>query len=372
MISRSYIHEYAPHDQFMCESYYLVLETKDILNGLINLENIIAEKEYFGESVENEIFVLEAEKKNIFTRIGEAIINIFNSFIDLLKDTGKSIKDSITNIRKKSVDDKFVDAMKENPKLADDFLQGVLSGNIKAHDVKDLNKLLDEATKITNDLTKGTIDKKTHGERIEELLEKFGNGARNITAILGLVSAGVGAYKGIDYMVHGRKEDKAKRDHDKKLRDEYDKEHDKENKAKTKLQKLQTLKTEIDIDRSMRDENIDPVSMIRYNDRLSAIKKESFLDEVDGAYLTEKVSFHDAINKVLAWFSEHFSFCNDILSKINSLKEDLTSKAKDAKNSEEGERVNTAIAGLQKVFGAISKELTTVRNASSKLEAKFN
>lgn len=356
MIKSSYIHEYAPHDQFMCESYYLLLESKDTLNDLIKLENIIAEKEYFGESVDNEILVLEAEKKNIFTRIGETIINIFNSFIDLLKDTGNAIKDALTGARKKSTDEKFANAMRNDPKLAEDFLKGVMSGNIKAHDVKDMNKLLDEATKITNDLMKGTIDKKTFGEKIEGALEKFASVAKNITAIVGVVGAVGGAVAAVD-----------------KLRDREPKaQRDAHRNAERERQRRKDIADEVSFGISLgnarRNNVITGAEAQDAANRYTAT--EASFDNISGDYITESVSFSDIFKKISAFFSAQIEFCTGAIKKLSDLKDDLLNKAKGAKDSEEGEVVNTALSGIRKVMGAISKELNTIKNTAKKVESE--
>lgn len=370
MISRSYIHEYAPHDQFMCESYYLLLESKDTLNDLIKLENIITEKEYFGESVENEILVLEAEKKNIFTRIGETIINIFNSFIDLLKDTGNAIKDALTGARKKSSDDKFQDAMRKNPQLAQDFLQGVMSGNIKAHDVKDLNKLLDEATKITNDLMNGKIDKKTFVEKVEGTLERFGTVAKNIASIFGVVTAIGGAVAAFDNL-NTREEKRARED-----RRWLDYENDRLDRAADRTRDAQDRARRIsrENEADTRARAAESRAQEKHQDwqqhEKGRAKRESFLDEVQGDYITESVSFSDIFKKITTFFTDHVSFCTDAIKKLADLKDNLLDMTKNSKDSEDGEKVNVAVAGIQKIMGAISKELNAIRNLASKVENK--
>ena len=362
MIKSSYIHEYAPHDQFMCESYYLLLESKDTLNDLIKLENIIAEKEYFGESVDNEILVLEAEKKNIFTRIGETIINIFNSFIDLLKDTGNAIKDALTGARKKSTDEKFANAMRNDPKLAEDFLKGVMSGNIKAHDVKDMNKLLDEATKITNDLMKGTIDKKSFDEKIEGALEKFANIAKNITAIVGVV----GAVSTVANAVHSYDNLRNHKDNiNRDIADREQAERDRERRIKRENEQDARARA-----KESREQMADLRAREKHQWERNKAHKESFLDEVSGDYITESVSFSDIFKKISAFFSAQIEFCTGAIKKLSDLKDDLLNKAKGAKDSEEGEVVNTALSGIRKVMGAISKELNTIKNTAKKVESE--
>ena len=345
----------------MCESYYLLLESKDTLGELINLENVIAEKTYFGESVDNEILVLEAEKKNIFTRIGEAVIEIFNSFIDFLKSTGTAIKDSVTGMRKKTSDDKLKEAMAKDPTLAKDFLQAVLSGNIKAHDVKDLNNLIDEATKITNDLMTGKIDKKSHSEKIDEVLDKFAKRAKNVGAILGLVGTLATAVKGFDYLAHGRNEER----HEKNVRqvqNSIDRDRQRRRDARdTEMSKLNTMKAENDIILSDRK-----------------IYGESVMSESSSDYMYEGLEpstelrqpnvVKDSIHKIITFFADQASFCTDIISKLKGLMSSLSEKAKGSNNSEDGETVNAALAGLRKVMGAVTKTLTTVKNSAKKAE----
>ena len=348
MITRSYIHEYAPHDQFMCESYYLLLESKDTLGELINLENVIAEKTYFGESVDNEILVLEAEKKNIFTRIGEAVIEIFNSFIDFLKSTGTAIKDSVTGMRKKTSDDKLKEAMAKDPTLAKDFLQAVLSGNIKAHDVKDLNNLIDEATKITNDLMTGKIDKKSHSEKIDEVLDKFAKRAKNVGAILGLVGTLATAVKGFDYLTHGRREERAER-------------------IQTSLDRdRQRQKDEASERRAARKEQRDEEMHLK---RMSESASDYMYEGLEpSTELKQPNVVKDSIHKIITFFADQASFCTDIISKLKGLMSSLSEKAKGSNNSEDGETVNAALAGLRKVMGAVTKTLTSVKNSAKKAE----
>lgn len=337
MISRSYIHEYAAHDQVMCESYCLLLESKDVVDSLIRLEQKISEKEYFGESVENEIFVLESEKKNIFTRIGELVIEIFNSMVDFLKDTGKAITDAITGARKKSNSEKFKQAMRDDPQLAQDFLKGVMSGNIKAHDVKNLNELLDEATTITNDLMKGKIDKKTFGEKIDGALDKFANAAKNIATVIGLGTAVVTAVKSYDYIKHERHENRKKA--------EYAENNEVRAKAREERE--------------------------RESHRWNRDRQNSVNESVQDTLFTESV-LEGAFQKVMSFFTSTVSFCKDAIGKLNDLKDSLLDKVKNGnKDSEEGEKVNVALAGIRKVISAITKEMTTIRNSASKVESSM-
>ncbi len=352
MISRSYIHEYAAHDQVMCESYCLLLESKDVVDSLIRLEQKISEKEYFGESVENEIFVLESEKKNIFTRIGELVIEIFNSMVDFLKDTGKAITDAITGARKKSNSEKFKKAMRDDPQLAQDFLKGVMSGNIKAHDVKNLNELLDEATTITNDLMKGKIDKKTFGKKIDESLDKFANLAKNLTTIIGIGTAITGLVKGVDYVTRERNRNDEKHEWS---RNNEDRAQARENR-------------EIDQHNwKIEDRNNGP----RGPQHIVVHNADTYEESVQDELFTESV-LEGAFQKVMSFFTSTVGFCKDAIGKLNDLKDSLLDKVKNGnKDSEEGEKVNAALAGIRKVISAITKEMTIIKNSSSKVEASM-
>ena len=67
-------------------------------------------------------------------------------------------------------------------------------------------------------------------------------------------------------------------------------------------------------------------------------------------------------------FTSHASFCSDAVEKLKDMKNSIVNKAKDSKDSEEGEKVNAAIAGLRKIMGVITKELTTIKNSATKVE----
>jgi hypothetical protein len=330
MISTNYLHEYAPFDQFMYESYYLLLDMKDAENQLIALESTIQEKIFFGERVDGETLVLESEKQNIFARIGEAVISLFESFVDFLKKVGNTIKESVGNIRKKTSSDKIKEAMNKNPELADQFLQGVMSGKVNAHTVKDLDELLDEATKISNELATGKIDKKDHAKKIDEALEKFGNRARNIASIVGLVGAVGGAVQAIDKLA-SRKSDKEKEKQEWEWKQKNQKAKEKE---KSKFY-------------------------------------ASASDIVDGDYVSESVNPINAIKKVVDYFSDYLGFCDKTVSKVNKTKEDLVRKVQSSQNADDASNVSAITSGFNKVLSAISKDVNTVKNASKSLEAKL-
>lgn len=402
MISTNYLHEYAPFDQFMYESYYLLLDMKDAENQLIALESTIQEKIFFGERVDGETLVLESEKQNIFARIGEAVISLFESFVDFLKKVGNTIKESVGNIRKKTSSDKIKEAMNKNPELADQFLQGVMSGKINAHTVKDLDALLDEATKISDDLATGKIDKRDHAKKIDDALERFGNRARNIGAIIGIVSSGLGVLNGLDNLTDftGRKkaEIKYRNDRDAKNDAEREYQHNRNTEADKAAKEELTYRRNRDKESDGRADknynlavsnnaisqaNLD-INKERHEwqkadrtnppkDKVQKIKivRNSASDLVDGEYLTESVNPINAIKKVIDFFSDYLGFCNDAVSKVNKTKEDLVRKVQSSQNADDASNVSAITSGFNKVLSAISKDVNTVKNASKSLEAKL-
>ena len=398
MIRTSYIQEFSLADQVMGESYYLLLESKDTLDALIKLENTITSKEFFGESVEGELIMLESEKKNIFTRIGELIISTFNSFIEFLKDIGNSIKDTVTGVRKKTSDDGFKNAMRENPELAQEFMKAVLSGNIKAHDVKDMNALIAEAQSITNDLLTGKIDNKTKEEKIDEALEKWAGRARSISALLAIPAGLFTLAKGADWAIHHGKDRKDQKD-EVKYRHDRDKASDERQKQEDLLKHLQSIvngpvtkanflsslkRAEEDgvIDHKTYNKMLGQFNIAFGNllgktkDRVEELKpkKESFLDEEYGDLFTEGAvadNITKAIQKVLNFFADHIGFCTKAAADLKDIETSISEKAKAAKDSNDGTVINQALAGIRKVMGAVTKELNGIKNLANTAKAKL-
>lgn len=415
MIRTSYIQEFSLADQVMGESYYLLLESKDTLDALIKLENTITSKEFFGESVEGELIMLESEKKNIFTRIGELIISTFNSFIEFLKDIGNSIKDTVTGVRKKTSDDGFKNAMRENPELAQEFMKAVLSGNIKAHDVKDMNALIAEAQSITNDLLTGKIDNKTKEEKIDNALKKFAERAKAITAILGVATSAVAVAQGIDWVRH-HKEDRADlkdrrneriedrknaisdRERRQRREDEADQRaKDAEERSKIEFGWKQMLndETKVKLNESLSRTGTQLSQLKTWTDLMSAISKlpsaenkrahemlkninfnikasVSYDDEFD--FFTEGAvsdNITKAIQKVLNFFTDHIGFCTKAAADLKDIEISISEKAKVAKDSNDGTVINQALAGIRKVMGAVTKELNGIKNLANTAKAKL-
>lgn len=313
MISTSYIHEYAPHDQFMYESYYALLDCKDAELRLAAIEEEVSQKIFFGEDVESEQIYFEAEKENIFHKIGEAIISVFEAFINMLQNIGKSIKDEVTNIRGNATSEQMKQAMNRNPELASEFIQAVMSGNIKLHDIKDLNELLDHATEIEKSLEKGKLG--TAADKAKEGLSKFAEVAKDVAIILGLVKTVTDISKNIDSM--------------------------KDKKSPKKPQEITVHMASGDV--------------------LS-----------DGNYFSESVNLGSVIKKVTDFLAERAKFCEDAISKVGAMKNRLKEKAANAKTSEEAATVNEGLGIIRQIFAKLGEELNKIKSLSEKVSKKLN
>lgn len=340
MINTEYIHGYAPHDQFLNESYFYLIDIDDIEKALISLESKIEEKIFFGESTDDYLLYVESEKKNMFTAIGEAIINLFKTFFDILKDTKNSIKEHRFGLRKKISEEKTIEAMKQNPELAQQFLQSVLSGDIKARDVKDLNRLIDEATEITKKLTNGEYDKQTFSNRMEKLGENIEKIAKPIIAVIGLATSAFAFVSGVNQLIDRPTQ---RMNAELNLRNAY-------NNATHGRHGNRTLPSRDEIRRAL---------------------ENTYSDE-NGDYMTEATSPIDAVKKVLDFFAERCTFCEDATKKLKSLQATLTNKLKDAKTSEDASTIKTAMEGIRKIMAIITKEMTTVKNIANKAFKKIS
>lgn len=193
MISNSYIHDNDVLDEFMFESYHLLNSITDDVVRLVSMEAEVEEHTIFeGADAADFTVMLEAEGNNVFEKIGNTIIAMFKSFMELIKKMTDKVKTNLIGAKKASTNASLKEAMKANPELANQFLKSVTSGNIKAHDIKDLDEMIDSATKISNDYMNGKLGEKDFNDKIDDTLAKFEKKARPISAILGVASATLG------------------------------------------------------------------------------------------------------------------------------------------------------------------------------------
>ena len=305
---------------------------------------------------------------------------------------------TVTGVRKKTSDDGFKNAMRENPELAQEFMKAVLSGNIKAHDVKDMNALIAEAQSITNDLLTGKIDNKTKEEKIDETLEKWAGRARSISALLAIPAGLFTLAKGADWAIHHGKDRKDQKD-EVKYRHDRDKASDERQKQEDLLKHLQSIVngpvTKANFLSSLkRAEEDGVIDHKTYNKMLGQFniafgnllgktkerveelkpKKESFLDEEYGDLFTEGAvadNITKAIQKVLNFFADHIGFCTKAAADLKDIETSISEKAKAAKDSNDGTVINQALAGIRKVMGAVTKELNGIKNLANTAKAKL-
>jgi len=372
MISTNYIHEYAQHDQFVYESHYILCDIEDLNQKLNSIHTEIEEKTYFGESYDAEF--MEAESGNIFTRIGEAIIALWNSFIEMCTKLKDDIKDSITGAKKKSSTQAYMNAMEEDPELAEKFLNGVMSGNIKASDIKDIDILVDQATKINNELATGKINKKTYGERIDSALEKFANTAKSITAIVGLAAIPATIYQARNnYYNQKQTLDRNKNAY------KYDREghlikpfYDQAVNASLQhaspedTAAFQQYQQQQQQQRAQNNNQKNKKNNQNGGQNGGNVVTNSAQDYFDGQLFTEAANFTSIINKLLAFVSGQTANLDKSVKKLEESKELALSRLQTL-NPSDADTANTIMSGTRKVMSAVGKEYNTMKNLSAKI-----
>lgn len=192
MISTAYLHEHDILDTFLEETHHLMNDVYDAQNRLFAAENYIDEQIFMGESASDYEIMLEETKKNVFTRIGEKVIEWVDIAIDKLKEIAISIGNHLKRAadwqNKAKTDEALKTQMEKDPELAKKFIDSVMSGNIKAHDVKDMDDLLKTAQELADKLESGKIDEKTYMDKVDEKLAKYAERSKNIQSILGIVT----------------------------------------------------------------------------------------------------------------------------------------------------------------------------------------
>lgn len=194
MISTLYLHEYDVLDTFLEASHHIMNDVFDANSLVIANEQLVNEKLFLGESVDGYDLVLEEAQKNFFAKIGDSIIEIFKAFGEMVKDIAKSIMNSVKGLRKASADDALKKKVEENPELAKKFVDGIISGNIKVNDVKDLNTLLDTTEKLSKDLMDGKLDEKSFSSKVDDALSSVEKKAKPIGAIFGAAASVASLY----------------------------------------------------------------------------------------------------------------------------------------------------------------------------------
>lgn len=191
MISTQYIHGANVIDVFQYESYHFLNDLQDYESQIIALEYQLEEKKFFNENVDDFMTYMESEKKNIFEKIGNKIMELGKAFVEVVDKVLKTIKEKLFGAKKLTNDEKYLKMMQDDPEFATKFKEAIASGNLKMNDFKDINALIEEANKIGNDYLSGKIDDKAFTQKMDEKLDKHAKRAKNITAILGIATTAV-------------------------------------------------------------------------------------------------------------------------------------------------------------------------------------
>lgn len=206
MISTAYLHEHDILDSFMEETYHIMNDVYDATNKLIAAENYVDEQVFMGESADDYQVMLEETKKNVFAIIGEKVIEFIKTVVATIGKFGASIGEHLKGLKKHAGDEALKEQMRNNPELAKKFIEAVMSGNIKLHDVKDMDDLLKTAQELTDQLMSGKIDEQKYMDKVDDKLNKYANRAKNITAILGVVIGTTGILAAVNKLGVGGKD----------------------------------------------------------------------------------------------------------------------------------------------------------------------
>ena len=178
----------------------------DYVNGSIDLEttNIFKPYESFMESCKNDInkmfadfdmmservalesaimdtipesmmMVYESEKKNIFAKIGEMVVAIYNKFVEVIDKIIDAIKNH--SFKKKSDLQKLDILLKKHPDLKDQVIVAFDSGALNLSDARSLKELDSTFEEILKLAKKKDIDPASLKGKWEKAKEKIGKAA---------------------------------------------------------------------------------------------------------------------------------------------------------------------------------------------------
>jgi hypothetical protein len=204
--------------------YYMI--NIDYVNGSIDLEttNIFKPYESFMESCKNDInkmfagfdmlservalesaimdtipesmvVVYESEKKNVFAKIGEMIVAIYNKFVEVIDKIIDVIKNH--SFKKKSDLQKLDILLKKHPDLKDEVIVAFNDGALNlsdARNLKDLDSTFEEILKLAK---KKDIDPKSLKGKWEKAKEKIGKVASTTVKVAGGAATVITAVKAL-------------------------------------------------------------------------------------------------------------------------------------------------------------------------------
>lgn len=134
-------------------------------------EKVALESTIMGSVPEKMMMVYESEKKNIFTRIGEMIITIYNKFAEFIDNIIDKIK--TYSFKKKSDLQKLDILLKNHPELKNEAIAAFNEGALDLSDVKSLKELDSAFDEILKMARKKDIDPKTLRGKWEKAKENF-------------------------------------------------------------------------------------------------------------------------------------------------------------------------------------------------------
>ncbi len=134
-------------------------------------EKVMLESEIMGIIPEKMSIVYESEKKNIFTRVGEMIIAIYNKFVEVIDNIIDKIK--TYTFKKKSDLQKLDILLKKHPDLKNEAIAAFNEGALDLSDVRSLKELDSTFDEILKLARKQDIDPKSLKGKWEKAKEKF-------------------------------------------------------------------------------------------------------------------------------------------------------------------------------------------------------
>lgn len=161
-----------PYIQFQSLLYESSCEIDNMIKSLIDKSNsIYMESEIMG-SIDNEkLVVMEAEKSNVFEKLGNLIIKAFEKLNELIQNVLDKIKEYFS--KGKTETDKIESLIKKHPQLKDEIIVAWKQGDLKVADAKSLKEMdvaFDEIIKMAKDKD---VDPNTLQGKINAFKKKF-------------------------------------------------------------------------------------------------------------------------------------------------------------------------------------------------------
>lgn len=174
MISVRYVNSVSPiYDDPSCvfekavEDVYSELDnTFDKLESIE--KRIMFESELLGSA---ETYLTEAEQKNIFTKIGEAIMAVGKMFVEAINKIIEKIKS--LGFKSKTDSEKLEELIKRNPSYANEIKVAFDKGALDLKDIKSLKELNDAWDEIYKMSKRADVDPKSLRGRWNKAMDKF-------------------------------------------------------------------------------------------------------------------------------------------------------------------------------------------------------